>query len=587
MKPKYLSKMKLFQKSVGFETGAGKSGPKPAFSPQSKAAVSKREVLKQLQMIGVGIIFLFLSACSDPIQSQSRYYILAYSGNGNTQGEPPLSIQALSGTEIPVAVNSGYLIKDGYSFAGWNTRHDGSGTSYKPGRSLLLESDMELYAQWYPNPKGEIKTFYAVTTDNVWYMVGAEKLAENDVCIVYGDVNEAVSPEAAKAIADEYAAHIYPKITGVFGDIMYMPNNSGKLFLFLLDIIDGYTGSGGYVAGYFDSSHMYDSPNSNKASMLFMDVYPGAPSELTDFSTVIAHELQHLIHFSVSMEQQQIPQKSLWINEGLSLAAEYIYGGEQASRLNYFNGKFGNVTVDTTIPYGNNFFVWDGYWERNYGDYLADYSTAYLFFRWLGIQAGNNNIYKNIVNSEYADYRAVTGPAKSIDPEFSDWKTLLAAWMLANYYQQNAGLYGYKNQLPSRDNLPSLTKWVVYNSGTSQPYFFPGEGVFSPIPLGPQALSYPAGNIHYIGLPNGTFSISSGSLFGSGPYTGNTLLTFNGNADEYGDGESGYVAPPSSGTAGMLRSAGNRNNPGPIGSPPGTYPVDFRNGAKKNRPGGS
>jgi hypothetical protein len=346
--------MSRFQKSVGFETGAGKSGPEPAFlpkDPQSRTAVSTPAVLKPLQMIGAGIIFLFLSACSNPIPSGIQYYVLAYSGNGNTQGSPPSPVQALSGTGITVAVNSGYLIKDGHYFAGWNTRPDGSGTSYKPGKSLLLESDTELYARWFPASEGEIKTFYAVTTDNIWYMVDAEKLAENDVCIVYGDVNENISPDVAEAVAGEYATNIHPKITGVFGDIMYMPNNNGKLFLFLLDIIDGYAGSGGYVAGYFDSSHMFDSPYSNKAAMLFMDVYPGDPSGLIDFSTVIAHELQHLIHFSISMEQPQIPEKSLWINEGLSLAAEYIYGGEQVPRLNYFNGKFGDTTVDTTIPY--------------------------------------------------------------------------------------------------------------------------------------------------------------------------------------------------------------------------------------------
>ena len=576
MKPKHLSKTGLFQKSVRFETSAGKSGLKHAVSPGSKAAVSKPQVLKPFRMIGAGIVFLFLSACSDPVQSKGQYYNLAYLGNKSDQGNPPRSVQALAGTEITVAVNSGYLTKDGYYFSGWNTRSDGSGKSYKPGKSLLLKFDMVLYAQWDSNSEREIKTFHAVTTDNIWYAVDAEKLAENSVCIVYGDVNENIPPNTAEAIAAEYATKIHPKITGVFGDILYMPDNSGKLFLFLLDIIDGYTGSGGYVAGYFDSSHMLTGSYSNEASMLFMDVYPGDPSALTDFSTVIAHELQHLIHFS---KQPQIPQKNLWINEGLSLAAEYIYGGEQTPRLNYFNGKFGNVTVNTTIPYGNNFFVWDGYWEQQYGDYLADYSTAYLFFRWLGIQAGNNNIYRAIVDSGYADYRAVTGAAASIDPGFSDWKTLLAAWMLANYYQQNTGLYGYKNQ------LSSLTKWVVYNSGTSQPYFFPGEGVFSPISLSLQNL-FPVGNIHYIGLPNGTFSISPASqLVGPGPYTGSALLTFNGNTNERGDGEEGYVGPPSSGTAGMLRSAGNRNNPGPIGSPPGTYPVDFRNRVKKDRPG--
>ncbi|MDR0683869.1 MAG: hypothetical protein LBF83_01895, partial [Spirochaetaceae bacterium] len=84
-----------------------------------------------------------------------------------------------------------------------------------------------------------------------------KKLAENEVCIVYGDINSTISSQAAAAIAGEYKEKIHKQITDVFGDIDYMPANNGKLFLLLLDIIDGYEQSGGYVAGYFDSTHMY------------------------------------------------------------------------------------------------------------------------------------------------------------------------------------------------------------------------------------------------------------------------------------------------------------------------------------------
>ncbi|MDR2757801.1 MAG: hypothetical protein LBB78_00300, partial [Spirochaetaceae bacterium] len=272
------------------------------------------------KILVAGIIFLFFSACSDPVQSKSQYYLLVYRGNENTGGEPPKSVQALSGDEISVAVNSGNLTKDEHYFAGWNTKPDGSGTSYKQGRPLFLYGDMELHAQWEPGTAE--KTFQVVTTDNIWYTVDAEKLAENEVCIVYGDVNENIAENVAEVIAGEYETNIYPKITGAFGNIMYMPNNNGKIFLLLLDIIDGYTGSGGFVAGYFDYTHMMDASNSNKAAMLFMDVYPGDSSNLKNFSTVIAHELQHLIHFSNTVRQPSIPEKNLWINEGLSLAAE-------------------------------------------------------------------------------------------------------------------------------------------------------------------------------------------------------------------------------------------------------------------------
>ncbi|MDR0589072.1 MAG: InlB B-repeat-containing protein, partial [Spirochaetaceae bacterium] len=204
-------------------------------------------------------ILVSLAACSDGIQQPNiQGYRLSYNGNGNDGGTPPAPVQASPGDRIIVGVNSGYMVKDKCYFSGWNTRSDGGGTSFMPGASLFLESDMALYAQWRPDSEVS-KTFYAVTTSETWYRVDTKKLAENEVCIVYGDINSTISLQAAAAmaIAGEYKEKIHKQITAVFGDINYMPANNGKLFLLLLDIIDGYEQSGGYVAGYFDSTHMY------------------------------------------------------------------------------------------------------------------------------------------------------------------------------------------------------------------------------------------------------------------------------------------------------------------------------------------
>lgn len=46
--------------------------------------------------------------------------------------------------------------RKGYSFAGWNTAADGSGTSYEAGADIVLEAPVTLYAQWKkdePAPK--------------------------------------------------------------------------------------------------------------------------------------------------------------------------------------------------------------------------------------------------------------------------------------------------------------------------------------------------------------------------------------------------------------------------------------------------
>jgi hypothetical protein len=353
-----------------------------------------------------------------------------------------------------------------------------------------------------------------------------------------------------------------------------MPVNNDKLFLLLLDIQDGFTGSGGYVAGYFDSTHMYTANSglkSNEAAMLFMDIYPGDPSKLEEFCTVVAHELQHLINFSKGMP------KNIWINEGLSLAAEYIYGGEQITqRINYFNA------INTTIPYGNNFFIWDGAWEQQYGDVLANYSTAYLFFRWLGIQAGRG-VYRTIVNSPHIDSRAITDAMGAVNPAFSDWKTLLGTWMLANYYQEDTGIYGYENNLRD-ENQKTVTLMVRNLAGNGYWYpLFPGEGVFSSIPPGASLAYTPEGNIYYVGLPA---AAPPSELFEPQPYSGQALLSFNGNSSENGPGENGRLASRSSAILGIGRNSVGRN-PGPLGTPPGNYPVAFREMARKSRSAGA
>lgn len=75
-------------------------------------------------------------------------YRVIYDGNGNGAGEVPVdSNQYAYGAGVKVLANTG-LVKTGYTFAGWNTARDGSGTSYAAGDILLAATDITLYAQW-------------------------------------------------------------------------------------------------------------------------------------------------------------------------------------------------------------------------------------------------------------------------------------------------------------------------------------------------------------------------------------------------------------------------------------------------------
>jgi len=77
-------------------------------------------------------------------------YTITYNGNGNSGGKVPTDSKVYHISNIAkILGNTGSLTKNDYTFKGWNTAADGSGTSYKSGDSLTIGSEnIILYAQW-------------------------------------------------------------------------------------------------------------------------------------------------------------------------------------------------------------------------------------------------------------------------------------------------------------------------------------------------------------------------------------------------------------------------------------------------------
>ena len=77
-------------------------------------------------------------------------YTVTYNGNGNTGGIAPTDSNTyLSGATVTVLGNTGALVRTGYTFAGWNTAANGSGTNYNAGETFIMGSaNVTLYAQW-------------------------------------------------------------------------------------------------------------------------------------------------------------------------------------------------------------------------------------------------------------------------------------------------------------------------------------------------------------------------------------------------------------------------------------------------------
>jgi uncharacterized repeat protein (TIGR02543 family) len=80
-------------------------------------------------------------------------YAIAFAGNGATGGSPPAGASfTTGGSAFAVPGNSGGLSRAGYTFAGWNSAADGSGTGYAAGSSLSPVVATTLFGQWTAVP---------------------------------------------------------------------------------------------------------------------------------------------------------------------------------------------------------------------------------------------------------------------------------------------------------------------------------------------------------------------------------------------------------------------------------------------------
>ncbi len=78
-------------------------------------------------------------------------YTVTYNGNTNTGGTVPVDTTLrVTGTSATVLGNTGSLLKTEFTFAGWNTLANGSGTSYSHGDTFTITANTILYARWTP-----------------------------------------------------------------------------------------------------------------------------------------------------------------------------------------------------------------------------------------------------------------------------------------------------------------------------------------------------------------------------------------------------------------------------------------------------
>jgi len=269
---------------------------------------------------------------------------------------------------------------------------------------------------------GDQETFWAYSwvTDGFYQVVATlEKIGIH--CYIYVEDGQTVSSAVLNNLTNEFDTNIYPTDTSIFGS---EPDVDGdpRITILLLDIKDGYDGTGGFIAGYFHSRNEFNTTNSNLREMFYIDLDPGRPGSTQSFGT-LAHEFQHMIHFNQDVNE------STWVNEGCSTLAEFLCGYGHDSNIGEFLDSPDNGLI---------------HWPLEGGE-LADYGQVYLFLYYLWEKYGGNSFVTHLTQNQQNGTLGVNSSlaAKGYSDDFN---TILPRWVVANYLDNTSiegGKYGY------------------------------------------------------------------------------------------------------------------------------------------------
>ncbi|MDD8017019.1 MAG: T9SS type A sorting domain-containing protein [Bacteroidota bacterium] len=301
---------------------------------------------------------------------------------------------------------------------------------------------------------GSTHSWKAVNTStNVFYSVASTCRAVGTNCYVFVEdaswgtrVTQASVDSVTKAFDQSTPANaakgIYQTDVDAFGNPPDVDSDP-KIIILMLDIQDGYSGTGGYVAGYFHSVNelpISANANSNAAEIYYLDCNPAdltTAAGITNGMSTTAHEFQHMIHFNY--DQNEIS----FINEGCSEVAE-VNAGYSLRDQSAFVGEANHYLFDWR--YNDNVNV------------LRDYSRASRYTLYLREQF-SMNIFKPLVQSTLTGAAGVSAALTAISSS-KTFNDVLQNWLIANVVNSTSvnSAYGY-----AYPNLSPVSPKVYFN----------------------------------------------------------------------------------------------------------------------------
>lgn len=205
---------------------------------------------------------------------------------------------------------------------------------------------------------GHERSFNVLNKDMQLVTVTAMVQYVSQKAIIYQDVNAPANGFSAadfESFGRLFDDPIYQTVIDVYGAVSDVDGNSRVKILFT-PVVNAMTerGSVGYVAGFFYGLDLTTQPGSNRAE-IFYSVVPDPNGQFSDprskqqvlrvVPPVLAHELQHMVHFNQRVILNRLPPETHWLSEALAHMAEDVVGdvllarGETQLAADFKNGN--------------------------------------------------------------------------------------------------------------------------------------------------------------------------------------------------------------------------------------------------------
>ncbi len=267
-----------------------------------------------------------------------------------------------------------------------------------------------------PMSSGDRRTFWLTNLhDGSARSINATLRVVSDNAYWFADDAVSVDQAGLEEAARLYEERVRRAVVTTFGDIRSPGIDGDPRLVVLHSRLDG---AGGYY-GSNDEFPVEVHPYSNEREIIYIDTEhldPGSDS----YMSVIAHELQHAVHFN-----QDVGEES-WVNEGLSELASAVSGYEIRSSEAFL------PRPDTQL----------NYWPEPHEKRLAHYGASALFFSYLSQRIGGTEHLKGLMTEHLDGVNGVDAFLRAFGLRFED---VFADWVAANYLGADDDIYGYQN----------------------------------------------------------------------------------------------------------------------------------------------